>query len=58
MFITWILDEFSVILRAPNRNARLFWIAQIEKAINDYCNQCLVVKVCCILYEVYKRRKY
>ncbi|OZC07367.1 RhoGEF domain protein [Onchocerca flexuosa] len=36
--------EFSVILRAPNRNARLFWIAQIEKAINDYHNQCLTVK--------------
>uniref|UniRef100_A0A1I7VHU6 Intersectin-1 n=1 Tax=Loa loa TaxID=7209 RepID=A0A1I7VHU6_LOALO len=36
--------EFSVILRAPNRNARLFWTAQIEKAINEYHNQCLLAK--------------
>uniref|UniRef100_A0A0R3RTX4 DH domain-containing protein n=1 Tax=Elaeophora elaphi TaxID=1147741 RepID=A0A0R3RTX4_9BILA len=39
--------EFSVILRAPNRNARLFWVAQIEKAINEYRR--LFVELVCIL---------
>ncbi|KAM3725267.1 Intersectin-1 [Dirofilaria immitis] len=44
--------EFSVVLRAPNRNARLFWIAQIEKAISDYRNQCLVKSsLCCDISE-------
>lgn len=57
-FLTWISGEFSVILRAPNRNARLFWIAQIEKAINEYRNQCLIVKVCYILHNIGKHRKY
>uniref|UniRef100_A0AAF5RTI0 SH3 domain-containing protein n=2 Tax=Wuchereria bancrofti TaxID=6293 RepID=A0AAF5RTI0_WUCBA len=42
--------EFSVILRAPNRNARLFWIAQIEKAINEYRNQCQITKKSSLSY--------
>ncbi|VDN02532.1 unnamed protein product [Thelazia callipaeda] len=36
--------EFSVVLRAPNRNARVFWVAQIEKAITEYRNQSLTLE--------------
>ncbi|VDK43185.1 unnamed protein product [Gongylonema pulchrum] len=37
--------DVSVALRAPNRNARVFWMAQIEKAVNEYRGCCQTVKV-------------